>query len=108
MEEVNAQKEMELAKIDIKLREDRKALTTGGSEEVQMPKMKITVCLKSLFVLVSVLNLLELSGCEAIRRCTFQTSTVDNAYGGLHKPRCTGREDCRRTTEPQGSWKQIW
>lgn len=43
VEEVDAQREMERAKQEIKLREERKAITLGAAGPPAMPNMKITV-----------------------------------------------------------------
>lgn len=50
VEEINAMKEMEKAKVQIREREERKAVTQGTTNGPTAPKMNITVSLSGPFV----------------------------------------------------------
>jgi len=57
VEEIDALKEMEKAKKEIKEREERKAITKGaGAEAAAAPRMNINVCfplVQTMFVLIA-------------------------------------------------------
>lgn len=82
IEEVDAKKEMKRAKEEIKLREDRKAVTTAPSVPA-VPKMKITV---RLWVSSLDSKTYFYTGCQNERSSTVKTSTGHNANGSLSKP----------------------
>ncbi|KAK7054835.1 hypothetical protein VNI00_003298 [Paramarasmius palmivorus] len=89
VEEVDAAKEMERAKEEIKEREERKAITKVGQGASEKPKMTITAS--------------KMSG---IARSRHQLATMLNeAYTNRE---ALGREDCRRTEKSQRSRQQIW
>jgi len=62
-QEVDAAKEMEKAKREIKEREDKKALTEGDKGAPHAPRMNVQVCVFKLRSCISMLR--EPTGCEA-------------------------------------------
>ena len=79
MEEIDALKEMEKAKKEVKEREDRKAITTGaGAEAAAAPRMNINVCFFFVQTMVVFITdaLFQASKMSGIARSRHQLSTL--------------------------------
>lgn len=72
MADVDAAKEMERAKIEIKEREERKAVSKNPGGELAKPKMNITVSLQVLSFFVKLIFPLILPGCQAEWKGSFK------------------------------------
>ena len=76
VEEVDAMKEMEKAKVELRIREERKAITQGAGAGSAKPKMNITVSLPGLLRKLCSWNG---SGQQDERHCTIEAPTVHSA-----------------------------
>lgn len=104
-QEVNALSEMERAKKEIQEREERKALTTGGEEVPEAPKMNIKVssspCATGASHSLSV-------GCRSRWKGSDAASIVDAALRSVPESGSPRRENCPGPEEQEGSGQQVW
>lgn len=107
VEEVNAMKEMEKAKLEMRDREERKAVTQGADGGPVAPKMNINVSLV-LFKVRSLLTQKLETGQQNKWSCEIETSTVNFTKRSIRKSRGIRGEDRPRETEPQRGRQQIW
>lgn len=105
VEEVDAMKEMEKAKVEIREREERKAVTQGADGGPVAPKMNINVS-------ISLMAPFHTNGWnvgkQTQRNSTVKTSALNPAQGSIRESRSFGGENCPRTKESERGGKQIW
>jgi hypothetical protein len=83
VEEVNAMKEMERAKIELQDREEKKAVTRGADGGPIAPKMTITVSFTQLGASRPLILYVGWIGEQNERDCTLQASVVDSSQRGV-------------------------
>jgi hypothetical protein len=108
VEEVDAMKEMERAKKEIKEREEKKAITKGAGGGPVAPKMNINVCFCLLVAPSFQLSLSKASKTSGIARSRHQLSTLlKEAYENreaLEERIAQGKRNRKEAGNKYGAW----
>jgi proline-rich protein PRCC len=110
-QEVDAQAVMEKAKVEVKEREEQKALTRGTAGEPEKPKMNIQVCNSVNACACTTPRILTCFHCvgSQIGWCgSVSPSAYDITGGGIQQSGGSGGAYCTGETQSQGGRAEVW